>query len=273
MKKLILVLIAFSTCGIYAQRKPKIKGSKNVIQVSEDLPAFNAIELNDNLEITLQQAESEGYMLNADDNLVDVLKFKVVDSTLVISAFYKITSKKKLDIAINYFELTSITMLDGKIRMTDQIETDQLSINTNGNAKLQLGANASKIDVIMNDNSSGDFNLEADEINIVLSDRIDVGIFAASETNIMTLQGNASAKMDGSAENFGITLSGSSNLKAQKLKAQTVSATLEGSSSARVNVSDILELSSRGSSKTYLSGNGRIEILEFLDTAELHKEK
>jgi len=225
------------------------------------------------LDITLKQAQSEGYTLNADDNLIDVLKFKVVDSTLVISAFYKITSKKKLDITIKYFELSSIMMLDGRIRMQDQIDTEKLSVNTSGNAKLELNANSNEIDIIMNDNSSGDFNLEADEVNIVLSDRIDVGIFVACETNIMTLQGNASAKMDGSAENFGITLSGSSNLKASKLQAKTISATLEGSSNARVTAQELLELSARGSSKTYLSGDGRIEILEFLDTTELHKQK
>ncbi len=273
MKQLVILLIALSTTAIYAQRKPKIKGNKNVIEVIEDLPAFNAIELNDDLDITLQRADTEGYVLNADDNLIDVLKFRVEDSTLVISAFYKITSKKKLDITIKYFELTSISMLDGRIRMQDQIDTEKLSVSTSGNAKLELNANSNEIEITMNDNSSGDFNLEADEVNIVLNDRIDVGIFVACDTNIMTLQGNASAKMDGNVKNYGITLSGSSNLRATKLKADTVSANLEGSSSAKVHAQDLLELSSRGSSKTYLSGDARIEILEFLDTTELHKQK
>jgi hypothetical protein len=273
MKIYILVLFLFSYCIVNAQRKPKIKGNKNVIEVTEDLPAFNAIQLNDDLDILLQKANREGYQLTADDNLVDVLKFRVVDSTLVISAFYKITGKKKLDITIKYYELNSITLNDGRIRMQDMIDADELTVTTSGSAKLQLNANASVMDIVMIGNSSGDFNLQGDSLNITLKDRIDVGIYAVSETNIITMQDNASAKMDGSSINMQVNLSGSTSLKAQKLMADLVSANLEGSSSAKVYAKENLELSSSGSSKTYLSGDAKIEILDFLDTSELHKEK
>lgn len=273
MKKLILFFVIFSTCAIQAQRKPKIKGNKNVIEVSEDLPAFNAIELNDDLEIFLQKANTEGYRLTADDNLVDVLKFRVVDSTLVISAFYKITGKKKLDITINYYELNAISMNDGRIKMQDMIDSDQLTVNISGNSKLQLNANASVMDIVMDGNSSGDFNLEGDSLNITLKDRIDVSIYAVSETNIINMLENASAKMDGSSTNMQVNLSGNANLRAQKLQADLISANLEGSPNARIFAKERLELSSAGASKTYLSGDAKIEILDFLDTSELHKVK
>lgn len=273
MKKLILLFIIFSTCAIQAQRKPKIKGNKNVLEVSEDLPAFNAIELNDDLDIFLQKANTEGYQLIADENLFNVLKFKVVDSTLVISSFYKITSKKKMDIIINYYELNSITLNDGRIKMQDMIDTDELAVHTTGNAKLQLNANASVMDIVMDGNSSGDFNLEGDSLNITLKDRIDISIYAVSETNIITMQDNASAKMDGSSINMQINLTGNTNFRAKKLQADLISANLEGSPNARIYAKERLELSSAGASKTYLSGDAKIEILDFLDTSELHKEE
>lgn len=273
MKKFILLLVLFSICAIHAQRKPKIKGNKNVIEVSEDLPAFNAIELNDDLDIFLQKANSEGYQLTIDDNLVDVLKFRVVDSTLVISSFYKITGKKKLDITIKYYDLNEIIARDGRIKMQDMIDTDGLSVSTFGSAKLELNANASVMDIVMNGNSSGDFNLQADELNITLKDRIDVGIYAVGDRTIVNMKDNASAKMDGTSNGLQANLSGSANLKAEKLQAKEVSVNLEGSSNARVFAENLLELSSRGSSKTYLSGDGKIEIIDFLDTSELHKEK
>ena len=209
----------------------------------------------------------------ADDNLVDVLKFRVIDSTLIISAFYKITGKKKLDITINYYELNSISLNDGRIKMQDKIDTDELSVNTTGSAKLQLNANASVMDIVMDGNSSGDLNLEGDSLNITLKDRIDVGIYAISETNIITMQDNASAKMDGSSINMQVNLSGNSNLRAQKLQADLVSANLVGSPNAKIYAKESLELSSAGSAKTYLRGDAKIEILDFLDTSQLHKEK
>ena len=84
------------------QRKPKIKGNRKVTRVTERLPAFNSILLKDDLDVALVAANSPSYQLVADDNLVDVITFKVVDSVLEIRSFYKITSRKELNITINY---------------------------------------------------------------------------------------------------------------------------------------------------------------------------
>lgn len=273
MKQFVWLIMLCSVCTVYAQRKPKIKGNRNVVEVAENLPAFNAIELNDDLDIILQKGSLEGYELAADDNLVDVLKFRVVDSTLIITSFYKVTAKKKLDIVIKYYDLNVIRVNDGRIKMQDKIDTDELSVNTTGSAKLQLNANASVMDIVMEGNSSGDFNLEVDSLNVTLKDRIDVDIYAVSETNIITMQDNASAKMDGSTINMQVNLSDNATIRAQKLQANLINANLAGSSTARVYATENLELSSAGSSKTYLSGEAKIEILDFLDTSELHKEK
>lgn len=162
---LIVLLVCFQS---FSQRKPKIKGNKSVIEVREGLPSYKAIELIDDLEIVLQKGANEGYTINADDNLIDVLKFKVEDSTLFISSFYKITSKKKLDITINYIELESITMRDGKINMKDVISSDELHVNTYGPSRLELNATAPVMNINMEGMSSGDFNLASDSLNITL---------------------------------------------------------------------------------------------------------
>jgi hypothetical protein len=125
----------------------------------------------------------------------------------------------------------------------------------------------------MDADSSGDFNLEADSLNITLKDRVNVDVFGVSETNMITLQDNASAKMAGSSINMQVNLSGNTDLKAQELMADLVSANLEGSANIKIHAKEVLELSSAGSSKTYLSGDPKIEIQDFLDTSELHKEK
>lgn len=273
MKNVVIVLSLLVCFQAFSQRKPKIKGNKSVVEVTESLPAFNAIELNDDLDINLQKANQEGYSLTIDDNLIDVLKFKVEDSTLVISSFYKITSKKKLDITVKYYEISSIKVRDGRIQMTDAIETDELSIETYGSSKLQLNANTNLTNLIMEGNSSGDFSFESDSLNITLKDRVDVSIYSTSQRNNIQMNTNASAKMEGTAYALSVTLFDNANLKARKLDAEGVEVIAEGSPTARVSASKIFELTSKGSSKTYLSGDAKIEILEFLDTSELHKEK
>ena len=273
MKKIVFILSLLVCSQAFAQRKPKIKGNKSVVDVTESLPAFNAIELNDDLDIDLVQANQEGYTLTIDDNLIDVLKFKVEDSTLVISSFYKITSKKKLDITINYYEISSIKLRDGRIQMKDVIETDELTIETYGSSKLQLNASTNRVNLSMEGNSSGDLNFDSDSLNIMLKDRVDVSIYSTSKRNNITMNSSASAKMEGTAYALSVTLSDNANLKARKLEAEGVEVIAEGSPSAQVYASHDFELTSRGSSKTYLSGDAKIDILEFLDTSELHKEK
>lgn len=273
MKKLLLLFVLLSTCIIQAQRKPKIKGNKSVVEMHKELPPFDAIELVDDLEIFLQKSSQEGYSITADDNLIDVLKFKVKDSTLIISAFYKITGKKKLDITINYTELRAITMHDGKINMKDVISSDELYVNTFGASRLELNATAAFMNINMEGMSSGDFNLASDSLNITLKDRIDVRVYFVGESNAISMYKNTTARVEGTADSFYVNLFGSANLKAEKLEATRVYAVLEESPSARLFAFENLELSSKGSSKTYFYGDGKIEVLDFLDTSQLRKQE
>lgn len=271
MKRIIVIVVLCMSTYSYAQRKPKIKGNKNVIEVREDLPAFHAIELNDDLEIVLRKATNEGYTLLADDNLIDVLKFSVADSTLVISSFYKITSKKKLEIVVYYNELDALTLRNGDISMKDVISADKLVVNTSGAAKLELNATADIIDINMEGNSAGDFNVASDSLNLVLKDRIDAKIYATGEKNTILMYKNASVKLEGTTDVLTAKLYGNSSLKAEKLESTEAWLVSEDSPNARINVIDDFQLSSRGSSKTSIYGNPKITILDFLDTSQLNK--
>ncbi|MFX0555474.1 GIN domain-containing protein [Maribacter sp. CXY002] len=266
---LFLILVGFQSFG---QRKPKIKGNRNVVEVREDLPPFSAIELEDDLEVVLQKSSNEGYMVEADDNLLDVLKFKVADSTLIISSFYNITTKKRLNITIYYTELDRLSMNNGEISMNDVITSDKLDIQTSGTARLELNATASIINIEMEGISSGDFNVASDSLNLTLKDRIDVKVYATGESNTIYMYKNASAKLEGNVERVMAKLYGNSNLKAEKLETNATVLVSEDSPSAYVFVTTDFQLSSRGSSKTSLYGNPKITILDFLDTSQLHKE-
>jgi hypothetical protein len=84
---------------------------------------------------------------------------------------------------------------------------------------------------------------------------------------------NASARMEGTTDTLKLNMFEGSDLKGERLEAATVLATLEERSSAAVYAFKSLILSSRGSSRTYLYGDPKITISEFLDTSELIKRK
>ncbi|WP_396632220.1 GIN domain-containing protein [Maribacter sp. R86514] len=274
MKKfaLLIMLLVISANG-YSQRKPKIKGNKNVIEVREDLEPFNAIELVDDLDIVIQKATTEGYALELDDNLLDVLKFKVENGTLKISSFYNITGKKKLEITIFFQELNSIRMMNGKISMKDVISTDRLSVETFGTSRLELNATADIMDINMEEISSGDFNLASDSLNLTLKDRIDVKLYTTGASNNIYMYKNASAKVEGTTDFLMAKLYGNTSLKATDLQANYVLVVAEDSPDIEVRALNTLQLSSKGGTRTKLYGEPEITILDFLDKSRLEKER
>ena len=274
MKKfaLLIILLVISSNG-YSQRKPKIKGNKNVIEVREDLEPFNAIELVDDLDIVIQKATTEGYALELDDNLVDVLKFKVDNGTLKISSFYNITGKKKLEITIFFQELNSIRMMNGKISMKDVISTDRLRVETFGTSRLELNATADIMDINMEEISSGDFNLASDSLNLTLKDRIDVKLYTTGASNNIYMYKNASAKVEGTTDFLMAKLYGDTSLKASDLQANYVLVVAEDSPDIEVRALNTLQLSSKGGTRTKLYGEPEITILDFLDRSRLEKER
>ncbi len=210
--------------------------------------------------------------MEADDNLIDVLKFKVSDGTLFISSFYNITSKKKLNITVYYSELDALTISNGLITMKDVITTDKFKVKTSGAARLVLNASADVININMEENSSGDFNVASDSLNLIFKDRIDAKVYATGQSNSLFMYKNASVKMEGNTELFTVKLYGNSTLKAEEFKSSIIRISSEDSPDARVFAVDEFELSSKGASKTSLYGNPKITMLEFLDTSQLHKE-
>ena len=201
------------------------------------------------------------------------LKFRVEDSTLMISSFYQITSKKKLEIEIAYTQLTAITLSDGRLITLDKVSSENLTVTTLGSAKIELGADTGLVTINMQDNSSGTFNLTTDSLSVNLMNKADASIYSNSFNNLLNMKDNASLEIDGTADNFEIALKDDADLRAKDLEVRNVVAILKASSNAQLFITENLELSQQGSSRCYLYGDPAISLKQFTDTAELFKRK
>ncbi|GMN06017.1 hypothetical protein MTsPCn5_14060 [Croceitalea sp. MTPC5] len=273
MKKIFLLSLLCVSFVSTAQRRPKIKGNREVTEVREELPPFNAVELNDNLSIVLKKSFGEGYEIIADDNLIDVLKFKVVDSTLVISSFYDITAKKKLGITVNFRELKAITMRDGKIDSEDILNSDELFINVFGPSKLDVEVNAFIANINLEDTSTANFNLDVDSVNVSMKHKADARLYGVSGAKNIELANNATLDIEGTTDKLILKLVDDTKFRGEKLQTQSASLQIEGSPLARIYATMEFELQSSGDAKTYLYGEPKITILDFLDTSQLIKKK
>lgn len=272
MKKFISIFFLVMPLLLISQRQPKIKGNRSVTEVSEQLPAFTAIELAHNLDIELKKSFGEGYKIIADDNLVDVLKFDVVDSTLVISSFYDIVSKKKLEITVNYRELMAITVKEGKVFSNEVISSDQLYLNTFGNAELEIEASGFMANVNAEDNSTMNLNLDIDSLNVSMKHKTDGFIYAVSGAENINLEDSTSLTLEGTTETLRAEMKTNTKLKADKLEAAEVDLTIKESGFARINAYRTFTLKSSGNAKIHLYGNPKVTVGEFLDASQLLKK-
>ena len=273
MKKLLILLMILSPIVAIAQRKPKIKGSRIVTEISQELPPFNAVVLNDDLEITLEKSSSPGYHIIADDNLIDILKFEVTDSTLVISAYYNITAKKQLDITVNYTKLKTITLQKGTMVSKDIIESNELFVDGFNNTKFDIKANAAVMDINLEDTSSGDFHLEVDSLNINLNKRAQAYVYAQINTGILDMEGNSSLAMEGTSDRFQLNLLEDAKYKGEAMQIGSCKLTINGKANARVHAFRDIQINATGDAVIYLYGTPKITIDEFLDSAQLIKKQ
>lgn len=273
MKHLALLFFVLVYFQSYAQRKPRISGNRNVVEVKKELPSFHTIELIDDLEILLQSSTENGYTVVADDNLIDILKFKVEEGILAISSFYNVTSKKKLEITINYTELTSIILRDGKMTTKDQLSADTLNVATYGYSNIELNAKVPAMNISMEGNSTGGFNVESDSLAITAKDRANLRLYGTMESCEIAVKGSAKVVLEGTVVEVDMDLVSGSELIANDLLANHVRANVQNDATLRIHAIDSITLKSKGKGRTFLYGEPKINILEFLDASELRKAK
>src|SRR5690606_28877736 len=248
MKNLIILLFLVCPLLAHAQRTPKIKGSRVVTQVKGELPAFNAISLVDDLEISLKRSFGPGYSLVADDNLVDILKFEVVDSTLVISSYYSIGSKKQLDITVEYTQLKALSLKAGSITSMDVIESDELFVDGFNDTRMDLRAQGGVMDINLEGVSGGNFNVDMDSLNISMGDRAQAYVYSVGETAQLDLEDQSALTFEGSANRVKLLMQGDAKYRGETMEAGEMVLELEEGPSAHVQAHGQLELSLKGNS-------------------------
>ena len=271
MKKLIVLLVCLNCGIILAQRKPKIKGNKDVVEVRENLPAYHSIEINDDLEVFLLKSITPGYRVTADDNFIDILKFEVVDSVLQISSFYNITAKKQLDIEVSYNELRGVSLKAGKAITESVITSDKMEIMASGSSRMELQLSAAVTNLILEGNSKVNLNIDSDSLSVSLRDKVDANIYAVGNSQSLEMWDDALLNLEGNTDTLKLYVKGSTKLRGQKMEANTVDMETSENANARIYALRKLRLASSGSSKTFLYGEPEIEILQFLDSSELYK--
>lgn len=208
---LSIVLVLNTGCSYAFQG---IKGNGNVVKQERDVSSFTGIDVGGAFHVYLTQGDKEGVIVEADENLLDVIETEVRGSTLRIKTTEDIRDSKALNIYITFKDLKELDVSGAcHLESEDKLKLSDLDIDCSGASDVDLKLSGSN----MNLDCSGASNID----------------------------------LYGSAESIVMDISGASNLDASDFEVKNCDAEVSGASHGKVFVTGELsaEVSGAGSLK------------------------
>lgn len=278
MKKFVLLAILIMSSVAFAQKRDKIKGSKNVTVTQKELAAFTTIEIEDNIEAYLVTNEKAAVEIEADDNLQDVITAEVKGTNLRLYTSKEISGAKKIAVRINYTPaIKKITAKHEAIlyALTD-VQADSLAINCIDFSKLYLNVKSKHFGLTLNDKARAEINLKADTVAVSLSKNAEIKALIACKDMKLDMYQKTSAAIEGDAITAKIRLDNFSNFTGKRFTVKNMELTTESYAKSSLSAAETLVMSASGKTETEVFGNPdklTITLKKFADSAILAKKE
>lgn len=268
---ILLSFIGFT--NVKAQKLPKIKGNRIVAPYNAPLEAFNAIVLDNDLKLNIVASDTTGVSMIADDNLPPVFKFKVTDSVLYLSTYYKITASKQLDITLYTPTLDRVVISSGELGLTLDPRFKKTQLSLSGNATVAVAGTVPSFSVSGEEKSFVNINGSFSSLALEMTDRSTATIYGdVSETAQLNMRDKASLRWGGTLAFLTASLEGASELDGIELSISEASVHASGKSTLDLHVLSHLTYFSKEESQLDLYGTPRIDLLEFSGTSMMRKK-
>lgn len=268
---ILLSFIGFT--NVQAQKLPKIKGNRIVAPYNAPLEAFNAIVLDKDLKLNIVASDTTGVSMIADDNLPPVFKFKVTDSVLYLSTYYKITASKQLDITLYTPTLDRVVISSGELGLTLDPRFKKTQLSLSGNATVAVAGTVPSFSVSGEEKSFVNINGSFSALALEMTDRSTATIYGdVSETAQLNMRDKASLRWGGTLAFLTASFEGASELDGMELSISEASVHASGKSTLDLHVLSHLTYFSKEESQLDLYGTPRIDLLEFSGTSVLRKK-
>jgi hypothetical protein len=275
MKKYtVIILLALSTTLAFAQKRDKIKGSKTVTTELRETGNFDALELEDNLEVYLEKGEKPGIKIEADDNLHDIISMDLRNNILRIYTSKEAIKYKKLIVKVTYTKnlKSVVSKNETVVNAIQEVQLDSILFKSIDYSKLFLNINTKNFVLKADDKSEIELNAKSEKVKIVLSkDAALKSLITATELGCDLYQ-KAEANIEGNATIAVIRLDNNSEFTGNKLTIKDLELITESYSNASVNAETSISISAGENSEIQLYGNPKIEIRKFADEAKLLKK-
>ena len=155
-KIIVALLVSFMlvSCQFNGGFNFGVKGNGNVVKEDRIISDnFNSIEVSRGMDVYLTQGNTVGILVEADENLHDIIITEVEYNILKIYADENISSSKAKKVFVNFKDIQNIKSTSGSdVYSTNLIKTESIKLSTTSGSDMELELEA---DVIECESTSG----------------------------------------------------------------------------------------------------------------------
>jgi len=203
---ILLVAVAVASAGCKFNRG--VAGSGNRKTEKRDLKSFNAVDTSGAFEVNVTCQKSASFEIEADDNILPLIKTEVRDGVLFVSNDQQYHSSKSPTLRITVPELNSFANHGaGDVTINDANSND-LSIKSTGAASIDAAGKAKVVTI----STAGAGNIDtskltAEKAKVDVSGAASVDVFASDQLDV-TVSGVGSVTYSGNPKVVNKSISG-----------------------------------------------------------------
>ncbi|MEJ7623454.1 MAG: head GIN domain-containing protein [Pyrinomonadaceae bacterium] len=136
------------------------KGSGNFVKEARDLKGFKSIDVGGVFQVEITAQRDFGVEIEADDNLLPLIKTHVSGSTLHIEADKKLSSSQPIRIRISAPDITDLEISGAANVTLNELKNAGVSVEASGASKIKLAGETGRVTIDV----SGATSVDADSL-------------------------------------------------------------------------------------------------------------
>ena len=195
--KLSTISLFFLTSSCFFDGFTGIKGNEDVQTQNRTITSnFNAIKVQQGITVYLTQGDETSLKVEADDNIIDLLKTEVKNNELKIYFEKNVYRAKARNVYLTTANISKINSSSGsEVKSENTIKTDDLTLDSSSGSSIQLTVNSNSIDC--GTSSGASMHLKGTTSNFIASSSSGSSINAKKlEAENVTAKTSSGASMD-----------------------------------------------------------------------------
>ena len=257
MKKLsVFIFTILFTTLTFAQKRERVKGSKNVTVTTREIQPFEILEIENDIEVYLTKGATQNMEIEADDNLHDVIKSDSNGTTLKLYTSKDISSSKKLTLRLTYTGTLKVITAKNEVQLyaVNELELDTISVKNFDSSKSFLNVKSAHFTLTMNDKAKAELNIKSAKTTIELSKSANLKALIASPEVKLDLYQKSVAVIEGDAVAAAFRIDNTAEFYGRKFAVKNLDLTAEGYCKCAVMCTETLSLSASGKTEVSLYG-------------------